>query len=121
LITAAQASTLNHVTYTSATPQTNGALSICTYKNGGAADPVDIQSLTVTVVSADSCWGSLQSADGPGKAVPGVGDEAFGATIGLDIKDGNRCVTIDGLTHAELQGNYAPDVAMGKIILGNLH
>jgi hypothetical protein len=121
LLTAGQATKLNKVTYSTATPAhpTNG-YDTCTYKNTGSPDPIDIQNLTVTVLSIPGCWTALQSADGPGKAVSGIGDAAFGAQIGLDIKVGSRCVTIQGLTHAELLGNYAPDVAMAHVILGKL-
>jgi hypothetical protein len=121
LLTAAQATSLNNVTYTATTPghAANG-YDTCTYKNGGSPNPVDIQDLTVTVLSIGGCWPALQSSDGPGKALSGLGDAAFGAEIGIDIKVGSRCVTIQGLTEAELQGNYAPDIAMGKIIVAKL-
>jgi hypothetical protein len=75
----------------------------------------------VTVLSISGCWTALQSADGPGKPVSGLGDAAFGASIGIDVKTGSRCVTIQGLTEAELQSNYAPDIAMAKIILAKLN
>jgi hypothetical protein len=121
LLSAAQATRLNKVTYSSATPgHATTGYDTCTYKNTGSADPIDIQNLTVSVLSVGGCWSALQSADGPGKAVSGVGDAAFGAEIGMDVKVGSRCVTIQGLTHAELEGNYAPDVAMAKIILAKL-
>jgi hypothetical protein len=122
LLTAGQATALNKVTYSSATPAhpTNG-YDTCTYKNTGSANPVDIQNLTVTVLSISGCWTALQSADGPGKPVSGLGDAAFGASIGIDVKAGSRCITIQGLTEAELQSNYAPDIAMAKIILAKLN
>jgi hypothetical protein len=123
LLTVAQASSLNDITYTSAKAQspTNG-YNICIYHNSGKhPDPVDIQDLTVTVLSIGDCWAGLQQADGPGTKLSGVGDEAFGAEIGIDVKSGNRCLTVSGLTHSELEGHYAPDIAMAKIILGNLH
>jgi hypothetical protein len=122
LLTAGQATKLNKVTYSTATPghATNG-YDTCTYKNVGSADPIDIQNLTVSVLSIPGCWSALQSADGPGKALSGVGDAAFGAEIGIDVKTGSRCVTIRGLTSAELQANYAPDIAMAKIILAKLN
>jgi hypothetical protein len=121
LLTAGQATKLNNVTYSSATPgHPSNGFDTCTYENAGSADPVDIQDLTVTVLSIPGCWTALQSAEGPGKALSGVGDAAFGAQIGIDIKAGSRCVTIHGLTHAELLANYAPDVAMGQIILAKL-
>jgi hypothetical protein len=122
LLTAGQASRLNKVTYSSATAShpTSG-YDTCTYKNTGSADPIDIQNLTVSVLSIPGCWTGLQSADGSGKALPGVGDAAFGAQIGIDVKAGSQCISIRGLTHAELLGNYGPDVAMAKIILANLH
>jgi hypothetical protein len=121
LLTAAEATKLNKVTYSSARPgHPSNGFDTCTYKNAGSADPVDIQDLTVTVLSIPGCWAALQSAEGPGKALSGVGDAAFGAQIGIDIKAGSRCVTIHGLTHAELLANYAPDVAMGQIILAKL-
>lgn len=121
LLTAAQATTLNKVTYSSTTPASPaGGMGTCTYKNTGSADPIDIQDLTVTVVSMPACWSELKSADGPGTAISGVGDAAFGAQIGIDFEVGSRCVTIRGLTHAEIQGNYAPDIAMAKIIIAKL-
>jgi hypothetical protein len=55
------------------------------------------------------------------QATFGVGDAAFGAQIGIDVKAGSRCVFIRGLTHAELLANYAPDVAMAQIILAKLN
>jgi hypothetical protein len=122
LLTAAQASSLNNVTYSSATPGSPASYyKTCTYKNTGSSDPVDIQDLTVTVLTAAGCWSALQQADGPGKPVSGVGDSAFGTGIGLDVKTGSTCLTVSGLTHAELLDNYAPDVAMAKIILTKLN
>jgi hypothetical protein len=110
------------VTYRSAKPgHLATGFDTCDYKNGGSPDPIDIQDLTVTVVSLPGCWTSLQSADGPGKALSGLGDAAFGTEIGTDIEVGSRCVTLQGLTHAEFTGDYGPDTAMAKIILGNLH
>lgn len=50
-----------------------------------------------------------------------MGDDAFGYEIGIDVKVGNRCVDISGLTSAEFKDNYAPDVAMAKIIIAALH
>jgi hypothetical protein len=109
------------VTYSSATPgHPTSGYDTCAYNNTGSPDPVDIQDLTVSVLSIPGCWAALESAEGPGKPISGVGDTAFGYQIGIDIKLGSRCVTIHGLTHAELLGNYAPDTAMARIILANL-
>jgi hypothetical protein len=123
LLSSAQASSLNSVTYSTATPKSPiSGYDICTYKNTGKhVNPVDIQDLTVTVISLPGCWAGLQQADGPGKPVSGVGDAAFGASIQLDVEAGNRCLTVAGLTGAELSGNYAPDAAMAKIIIKALH
>jgi len=122
LLSAAQASTANAVTYGATKSQSPASgYDTCTYKNTGAADPVNIQDLTVSVLSISGCWSSLQQADGPGTNIAGPGDAAFGYGIGVDIKDGNRCVEVSGLTHAELQNNYAPGIGMAKIILANLH
>jgi hypothetical protein len=93
----------------------------CEYPNKGAEDPVDIQRLDVSVIRIDGCWDQLKSADGPGTAVTGVGDAAFGTEIGLDVKSGSTCVTIQGLTHAELQGDHSRDVALAKIVVAGLH
>jgi hypothetical protein len=123
LMTASQASSINSVTYDSTKAQspTNG-YDICTYHNSGQhSSPIDIQDLTVTVASIPGCWSALQKADGPGKSIAGVGDAAFGAEIAIDVKLGDRCLTVSGLTDAELQGNYAPDIAMAKIIIAGLH
>lgn len=122
LMTSAQATSLNAVTYgtaTSASPQTG--YDTCTYTNKGSSDPIDIQDLTVTVTSIAGCWQALQQSDGPGTSISGLGDAAFGHQIGIDVKLGDRCLQVNGLTHAELQGHYDPDVAMAKIILGGLH
>lgn len=122
LLSSAQATKLNKVTYGAATPgHLASGYDTCTYKNNGSPDPINIQDLTVTVVSLPGCWTSLQSADGPGKAIPGVGDAAFGTEIGLDVEVGSRCVTFQGLTHAEFSGDYGPDTAMAKLVLANLH
>lgn len=123
LLSAAQASALNHITYGAGTPRpvTKG-WDECTYKNNGGQDPVDIQNLKVGVISIAGCFEQLKSAlgDSGGTPVSGVGDQAWGYKIGLLVKAGSRCVEVEGLTHAELDGNYAPDVAMAKIVLGKL-
>ena len=121
LMTSAQASAINGVTYGAATPQhfENG-LDTCDYKNNGSPDPIDIQDLTTQVISLPGCYTELLAADGPGTKVTGVGDDAFGHEIGLDVKVGDRCVEVSGLTSAEFKDNYAPDVAMAKIIIANL-
>jgi hypothetical protein len=122
LMTSAQASSINGVTYggTAETTPSTG-LDTCTYHNTGKhVSPVDIQDLNVWVLSMAGCWASLQSADGPGTNITGLGDAAFGHSIGIDVKVGDRCVTVSGLTAAEFHNNYAPDVAMAKIILAGL-
>jgi hypothetical protein len=121
-MTSAQASAINGVTYGAATPQHfEAGLDVCDYKNNGSANPIDIQDLTTQVVSLAGCYSELQSADGPGTKVSGVGDDAFGYEIGIDVKVGNRCIEVSGLTEAEFKDNYAPDVAMAKIIIAALH
>jgi len=53
LMSSAQASAINHVTYGAATPQhVQAGFDTCTYANTGQhADPVDIQRLTVSVIA----------------------------------------------------------------------
>jgi hypothetical protein len=122
LMTPAQASAINGVTYGAATPQHfETGLDTCDYKNNGSPDPIDIQDLTVTVISLSGCYAQLQGSEGPGTKVTGVGDDAFGYEIGIDVKVGNTCLTVSGLTSAEFKDNYAPDVAMAKIIIAGLH
>jgi hypothetical protein len=121
LMTAAQASSINGVTYGATTPKhVQNGFDTCTYKNNGSVDPVDIQDLTIQVISQQGCYSSFQSADGPGTKVPGVGDDAFGYQIGIIVKLGSRCLDVSGLTDAEIQSNYGPDVAMAKIIISKL-
>jgi hypothetical protein len=119
LMSSAQASAINHVTYGAAKSQhVTGGYDMCTYANTGQhADPIDIQALTVSVIALSGCYAQLQQADGPGTTVAGIGDAAFGYQIGLVINDGGRCIDVSGLTHAELQNDYAHDVAMAKIII----
>lgn len=120
-MTSAQASSINSVTYGAATPKhVTGGYDTCTYKNNGAADPVDIQALTVTVVSTSGCYDELEQADGPGVKVSGAGDDAFGYQIGIIVKVGVRCLDVSGLTDAELHNNYGPDTAMAKVIIAKL-
>jgi hypothetical protein len=122
LMSSAQASAINHVTYGATKPQhVEAGYDICTYANTGThASPVDIQALTVTVITISGCYAQMQQAQGPGKAVAGIGDAAFGYSIGLVVNDGGRCIDISGLTFAELQNDYTHDVAMAKIIIGAL-
>jgi hypothetical protein len=119
LMSSAQASAINQVTYGAATPKhASAGYDICTYANTGThADPVDIQQLTVTVISLSGCYAELQQADGPGTPVAGLGHAAFGYQIGIVVNDGSRCIDVSGLTHAELQNDYAHDTAMAKIIM----
>ena len=123
LLSASQASTLNNVPYSGSTPQhVQAGYDTCTYKNAGSApDPVNIQDLTVTVISIAGCWSGLESAEGPGTPVSGVGDAAFGYSVGIDVKiGGDHCVDVSGLTHAELNNDYGPDTAMAKIVVSAL-
>jgi len=120
-MTSAQASAINEVTYGAATPQhVEPGIDACDYANKGSSDPIDIQDLTIQVISLAGCYTQLREADGPGVTVTGIGDEAFGHEIGLDVKLGNKCIEVSGLTHAEFADNYAPDVAMAKIIIAKL-
>jgi hypothetical protein len=122
LMSSAQASAINQVTYGAATPQhVEAGFDICTYANTGQhADPDDIQRLTVSVITLSGCYARLQQTHGPGTPVAGIGDGAFGDQVGLIVNDGGRCIDISGLTHAELQNDYAHDVVMGKIIIAAL-
>lgn len=119
LMSSAQASAINDVTYGAATSKhLEAGFDTCSYANTGQhADPIDIQRLTVSVIALAGCYDQLRQTEGPGTAVAGIGDVAFGHQIGLVVKDGGRCIDISGLTHAELQGDYTHDVAMAKIII----
>jgi hypothetical protein len=123
LLSPAQASSINNVTYGATKPtHIQSGYDQCAYTNTGKhASPVDIQNLTVQVISLPGCYGQLKSAEGPGQPVAGVGDAAFGYGIGIVVQAGDRCVEVEGLTGAELRGNYAPDAAMAKIIIAGLH
>jgi hypothetical protein len=124
LLSSAQASSINHVTYGAATPKhvTNG-WDQCNYKNTGKSDdPINIQDLEVDVLTMPNCLSllkqSLTATAGP--PVSGIGDAAFGYSIGLAVESGSRCIQIQGLTHDELQKDYSRDIAMAKIVLGKL-
>jgi hypothetical protein len=122
MLSAAQASAINKVTYGPGVPKAvQSDWDECTYPNKGSADPVDIQALTVDVVRISGCWDQFKQIDGPGTAVAGVGDAAFGYEIGLDVESGSTCVTIKGLTHAEFSGDHSRDIAIAKIVLASLH
>jgi hypothetical protein len=122
LLTSAQASAINKVTYGAATPkQVESGWNQCSYANKGSVDPVDIQSLDVDVISIAGCYDQLKSTVGSGTPVSGVGDAAFGYGIGLLVRTGSTCVQVQGLTHAELDGDHSGDVAIAKIVLAGLH
>jgi hypothetical protein len=109
------------VTYGAGAPQHfEAGLDVCDYKNNGSANPIDIQDLTTRVTSLAGCWTQTEETNGAGVKVAGVGDDAFGYEIGIEVKLGNRCLEISGLTEAEFKDNYAPDVAMAKIMIANL-
>ena len=121
LLTPAQASSINGVTYGSATSEhLVSGIADCDYKNNGSANPIDIQDLTTEVISLPGCYAQFEEADGPGVKVPGVGDDAFGYEVGMEVKLGNRCIQISGLTEAEFKDDYAPDAAMAKIMISKL-
>lgn len=122
LMTSAQASSINSVTYGAATPKhVENGYDVCTYTNTGKhASPIDIQDLTVSVISLSGCYSQLKDADGPGTKVSGVGDDAFGYNIGLIVEVGDRCIDVSGLTSAEGEDHYGPDAAMVKIIIAKL-
>ena len=121
-MTSAQASAINAVTYGAATPgHLVAGIDTCTYANTGQhANVIDIQDLEIQVISLPGCYNQLLEAQGPGVKVPGVGDDAFGYEIGIEVKLGSRCIQISGLTSAEFRDNYAPDAAMAKIIISKL-
>ncbi len=123
LMTPAQASSINKVTYAGASLQhvTTG-WDQCTYKNAGQHDdPVNIYDLIVAVISVHDCYAQLQDAEGPGTSVSGIGDAAFGYQIGIVVKDGAKCVEVKGSTHAELGDDYSHDIAMAKVVMAAQH
>lgn len=121
-MSSAQASAINQVTYGAAKSQhVEAGFDTCTYANTGQhANPVDIQALTVQVITLSGCYAQLRKTEGPGTAVAGIGDAAFGYHIGLVVNDGGRCIDISGLTYAELSNDYTHDVTMAKIIIAAL-
>ncbi len=122
LLSAAQASAINKITYGPGVPkQVESGWGDCTYPNKGSADPVDIQPLDLQVISVAGCYDRLKSAVGSGVPVSGVGDAAYGFGIGLLVRTGSTCVQVEGLTHAELNGDHSGDVAIAKIVLAGLH
>ena len=122
LLSPAQASAINKVTYGAGTPkQVTAGWEQCQYPNKGSADPVDIQALSVDVISIAGCFDQLKATVEPATAISGLGDEAIGYEIGLLVRTGSTCVQIEGLTHAELNGDHSRDVAIAKIVLAGLH
>jgi hypothetical protein len=122
LLSPAQASAINKVSYGPGTPkQVTAGWEQCEYPNKGSADPVDIQPLHVDVITIAGCWDQLKASADPGTAVSGLGDEAIAYQIGLLVRTGSTCVRIEGLTDAELRGDHSRDEAIAKIVLAGLH
>ena len=122
LLSPAQASSINKVSYGPGTPkQVAAGWEQCEYPNKGSADPVDIQPLHVDVIAIAGCWDQFKASDTPATAISGLGDEAIGFPIGLLVRTGSTCVQIQGLTDAELKGDHSRDEAIAKIVLAGLH
>ena len=122
LLSPAQASAINKVTYGPGTfKQVTTGWEQCRYGNEGSADPVDIQPLEVDVIAIADCWDQLKATVGPGTPISGLGDAAIGYSIGLLVRSGSTCVQVQGLTHAELEGDHSRDEAIAKIVLAGLH
>jgi hypothetical protein len=122
LLSPAQASAINKVTYGTGTPkQLTAGWEECRYPNKGSADPVDIQALAIDVITFAGCFDEMKASDQGGTAISGLGDAAIGFEIGLLVRTGSTCVQIEGLTHAELMGNHSRDEAIAKIVLAALH
>ena len=122
LLTPAQASAINKVTYGAGTPkQLEAGWEQCRYPNKGSADPVDIQALEIDVIAIAGCFDQLKATVEPATAISGLGDAAIGYSIGLLVRTGSTCVQIQGLTHAELSGDHSRDEAIAKIVLAGLH
>ncbi len=124
LLTAAQASSQNEVTYGATTPRhVMDGWDECSYQNTAHQDGADIYPLQVAVLSVADCFTQLKSTlgGGSGTSVSGVGDQALGYSIGLLVQSGSNCIEVQGMTHAELSGDYSHDIAMAKIVISALH
>ena len=122
LLTPAQASAINKVTYGAGTPkQVTAGWEQCEYPNKGSVDPVDIQRLEVGVITIAGCWDQLKATLPSATPISGLGDAAVGYPIGLLVRTGSTCVQIQGLTDAELKGDHSRDEAIAKIVLAGLH
>ncbi|HTR95651.1 MAG TPA: hypothetical protein VMI73_28285 [Trebonia sp.] len=122
LVSPAQASAINKVSYGAGTPkQVTAGWEQCQYPNKGGADPVDIQPLSIDVIAIAGCFDQLKATVGPTTAISGLGDAAIGYAIGLLVRTGSTCVQVQGLTHAELNGDHSRDEAIAKIVLAGLH
>lgn len=122
LMTSAQASAINQVTYGPTQGRHWAAgYDACRYVNTGKhVNPIDIQALNVTVIGLPNCYSMMSKDVGPGKPISGVGDQAFGFRIGIVVDIKGTCLKISGLTDAELRGDYTNDIAMANIIIPTL-
>ncbi len=92
LLTPAQASSINGVTYGTATAQRIAGIDTCDYKNTGRlpthrhSGPEHPGDFAAGLLHAN-CWQPRARDEGRG-----VGDDAFGHEIGIVVKLGNRCI-----------------------------
>lgn len=124
LLSAADVSAPGGVTYGAATPvHLTAGWNQCSYANAGHSDPVDIYPLRVEVLTISGCYALLQSttADATDTTpVAGVGSRAFGYRIGIVTQAGSSCVKVQGMTHAELDGDYSRDIAIARLLISRL-
>lgn len=119
VVTASQATGLVHVGYDTTQTENNGDYHACRYHNTGA-DQGNISDLVVTLTSSPGCWAAASSSDGPGTSVPGVGDAAFGYSLGLHVEHGSSCLDVEGQTLAESDGDWGADTAIARLLLQGL-
>jgi hypothetical protein len=96
---------------------------LCTYENvSGPSVMVTVyqSSSGVTMDILKTMYAGAASKDAPVAPLSGIGNQALASAAGIAVKTGNVIFSIEGITD-EIFGKYDKDVALGKVILANLH
>ena len=121
LLTAARASAIVGVHYSSATEASAG--SMCSYATTSAPIPLFI---IISAGSGSAAWqeqlGTLREDSGSALvSLPGVGDRAEGSGTEIGVQDGNYIIDVHGGDPLGTGSAFPKSIALAKAIIAGLH
>ncbi|MGH8889151.1 MAG: hypothetical protein ACRDV3_05235 [Acidothermaceae bacterium] len=118
LLSAAQASSIVGVTYTSAQPTHD----MCNYPSADAPYPMFIIVSSTDTQPWTQAMFILQEDGGASPSpVSGVGDRAAGSGGQFDVQDGNWIIDVHGGDPLGQTGDFSKSTALAKVVIAGLH